>query len=273
LGGFLAQLASLRKQMKMLADELAPSSSSGRPPVVGGPAALPNLTIVLPAGAASVEEAAEGLVAPLSEEALNQMDEQLQMKVLTAQGAPWAALGEEALPSRRRGPPSFSLAFWELATSAGDVLQSFRDELLTQARALFHDVLKDLDTAQLFLGPAGGGPAGEGRRPGGDKEALAARLDAARPHLALPGAAEHLVLLLPEGPAGMALRELLPQVAGSMKYTCFPSESDLLLCFEVAGQAVPDVAEALGGNGAAATLAQHVLSRTDIDWAPLLPTQ
>jgi hypothetical protein len=95
-----------------------------------------------------------------------------------------------------------------------------------------------------------------------------AHLSAAQPGLLVPGARQHLVLLVPPGPAGEAFRDLAVQAARDLPVTVFPSETDVLVCFEAAGQPLPAVAAALVGGGAA-ELAQRVLGRHDVEWAPL----
>jgi len=55
------------------------------------------------------------------------------------------------------------------------------------------------------------------------------------------------VLMLPEGPAGAALGELVREVAGGLPCCVLPSETDVVLCFEAGGQPLPDVAAALAG--------------------------
>jgi hypothetical protein len=236
LSTFLQELVLSQQKLKMLANQLAQAPAAG-----AGPAVLPpSLTVVVPGASAQLEDAAAAVLTRLSPELARQLEEELQGKVLEAQADVWAARREASGPKPPGGgQATFSLAFWNLVSAVGDGAQPFGEEMVRQAQLLLQGAVQDVDAAQLFLEAVGGGQTG--------RQPLAAQLEAARPSLLVPGGYEQLVLMLPEGPAGAALGELVREVAGGLPCCVLPSETDVVLCFEAGGQPLPDVAAALAG--------------------------
>jgi hypothetical protein len=254
LSPFLQDLVLCQHKLNLLAEQFAP-------PVSAAAAPAPNALEVLPWGARTRADAAAAVLERLAPERFRSFEESLMTAVVEPQGGVGAALGIGNTPDPAQvSQASASLAFWNLVTGPGEVAQKLTERMIGQAQAFIGDTLADLDAAGLFLEVA-------------TDEALAvltAHVQATRPHLLVAGAWEHLVVVLPESPAGASLRELVLRSAGGMPLSLCPGATDVCLCREVACQPLPVVAGALvSGQASASELAQRVLTRTDVNWLPL----
>ena len=78
------------------------------------------------------------------------------------------------------------------------------------------------------------------------------------------------LVILPPGPAGDALKELVGRAIPEAPATVLRGEGDVLICGEAAGLSVPRMAGALIGQEAGyREIAKQVLTRTDVHWTPL----
>src|SRR5262249_47660848 len=99
---------------------------------------------------------------------------------------------------------------------------------------------------------------------------LLAHAMAALPRIKVSGGWEHLVLTLPVGEAGAALREILLNEYPDVPATVLPSSDEVVICFVAAHYPLQRVAEAFAGRESANTdLAERVRTRLDVTWQPL----
>jgi hypothetical protein len=98
--------------------------------------------------------------------------------------------------------------------------------------------------------------------------AVANHARAARPQLPLSGGWQHVVLLAPSSPAGLALREQLVHVAADVPLTVLESDVDVRICVEAAGQLLRGVATVLT-SGVPEELVERILVRNDVAWSSL----
>ena len=81
-----------------------------------------------------------------------------------------------------------------------------------------------------------------------------------------------LLLVLPEGPSGERLREVITCDLGRQPSTWTGSTGEVLLCYEAEELSLRHVAERLSqGRSDLLAIARRVHTRTDVDWPPLIP--
>ncbi len=145
------------------------------------------------------------------------------------------------------------------ADSPPPTRETLAEDLLIRARAAIQGVVKELNAAQLFL-QANGGP--EQALP-----VLLAQVEAARPRLRAPAGWEHLVLALPEGPAGDALHAMITGALPDIPAAVVHTEEEVLLCYEAARCPLRDMARALVGPAPVPPdLVRRVVTRLDVAW-------
>lgn len=242
-----ARVANFSEELQRNAEALRHFGASLVPlqpgPVRGenGPPSAPgkSLTELWPGQCQSLQDAAAHLFERLGQKLAPAMEKSLQSEVLDPRGG-----------------------LWRLAAATGEPAQRVKDELKHRVLAALLDATRDLDAAKLFL---------ESRHdPAQALRDLLAAVASVLPKQEAPGNYQHLVLALPSSPEGAILRELLASALEEMPHTVLTSEDDIVLCHEVAGLPLRQVAELLLGDEAAlAGAACHVLTRNDVTWSSL----
>jgi eukaryotic-like serine/threonine-protein kinase len=221
-----------------------------------------NCIELLPAKATGVSEAAARIIKNLPAELTRRVEENFQTEVLDCESGLWGMLtgGEDLLRRREEQRATSSVAFWDLVSKHADLAQGYKDKLLLRARPFLVKALEELDSAQLFLQSADA--------PNLVEDALNKYITLAQPKPCTSGGWKHLLLTLPDSPAGKELHEMINACVPDVPTTLLYSEEDLLLCFEVADLPIDEIMEALTGQEPHyARLAQRVLTRIDIPWS------
>jgi serine/threonine protein kinase len=269
LNNVYGQLANFAQDLVLCRQNLGQITASLRAPSVTPASPRPTapfLLELLPGQAANLDAAAMALINSLPADFLNQFDESFQTEVLNHKGGLWSLVAGDSDPMRRAARESpDSVAYWDLVARYGDAVTGLKEALLARSRGVIRRVLQESNAAQLFL-DARGGPSQAG-------PVLLAHVLAAAPRLKVPGGWEHLVLALPRGQAGDALRELIRKEYLEVPTTVLPSADEVVLCFEAAHYPLQRVAEAVAGRETAhADLAERVRTRLDVTWRPLTPS-
>jgi hypothetical protein len=137
--------------------------------------------------------------------------------------------------------------------------QALLEDLQTRARAAVQGSLQDFNAARAFL-QANGGPTQA-------LPILLAHVEAARPRLRAPGAVEHLIIALPEGPAGATLGRMITNALPDVEATMIPTQEEVVLCNETALCPLRDMIRGLVGPvEVPLDLLQRVMTRTDVPW-------
>jgi hypothetical protein len=84
-----------------------------------------------------------------------------------------------------------------------------------------------------------------------------------------------LLLTAPASEAGLSLRSLLTQAVPEIPVTAVDSADEICFCYEAPQVPLPQAIVTLVGKdpAAIATLAQRVMTRTDVTWSPLPGTR
>ncbi len=265
LGGVQARSAALGQELALSRQrlgELVGAFPAGRAPADASPSG-PALRNLFPFGAENLAGALSALLGRVPPEMVRQLDAMFQGEVLDPGGGLWAMLcGNVDVTRLTMSRSPASLAFWNLVSRNEGVAQGLRDALMTRARGLVSALLKGVDAASLFLEWHGG--------PERAAEALAAEARAAAPLAPVPARWQHVVLAVPEGPAGATLRDLALEVFVGTPLTLIEAGPSLLIAREAAQLSLAEVAAQLvREDPTVAELAQKVLTRTDVVFRPL----
>jgi hypothetical protein len=157
--------------------------------------------------------------------------------------------------------------------AAADAARGRLDQLRAQRRALRQQLAGDKGAKKgsgiRWLGRAFGGEQG------GPEQALPvllAHVEAARPRLRAAPGWEHLVLGLPEGPAGETLAGMVAAALPDVPAVVAPTDDEEVLCYEAARCPLREAARSLVGPAEAPPdLVRRVLTRLDVAWALLQP--
>ena len=124
------------------------------------------------------------------------------------------------------------------------------------------DATRDLDAAKLLL---------ESRREIDHVlRDLLAYIAPVTPNRDLPKGWQHLVVALPNSPAGTTVRQLLEPALAEAPNTFLESEGEIVLCYEVANLPLQQTAELfIGPEGPLADAVRQMLTRNDIAWSTL----
>lgn len=197
-------------------------------------------TEVFPEKTANLLEGAEKILHSLGGAFALQFEEQLQEEYLRGRGGLWGLFSQQR-----------------------DWVESIREEMLRRAQAALTQQIRGLDAAQLLLDSF---PEPEQR-----EHALRQTLQASFPKL-LQGttAWRHLVMSLPDSPAGARVKEIMAALIPDLARTALTSEGDLVFCSEGAGLPMSVVAARLVDQEKTyLDIARKVLTRIDVAWAPL----
>jgi hypothetical protein len=202
----------------------------------------------LPLAQSSGDEADEGgegpSAEPITPDLVFRFDHSFQSDVLERQGGLWGVFARSNEPGDVPRPTAETLA----------------EDLLIRARSAIQGSFQDHDAAQAFL-QANGGP---------DKalSLLLTHFEMARPRLRAPGAWEHLMLALPEGPAGKTLGGMVAAALRDVPAAVVHTEEEFLLCHEAARCPLREITRSLlGPAGAPPDLVRRVMTRLDVPWA------
>ncbi len=173
-----------------------------------------------------------GAPAPATDDALppglvEEFDRSIRGGALEKAGGLWGILTGPADPFRNASDVSRPTP------------ERFAEDLLARAPALIRKVVRELNTARLFLQKHGG--------PEGALPVLLARAQAARPRLSAAASGQQLVVALPEGPSGDTLNELLAGALPGTPGALVRSDDDVMLCYETAGCPLAAVSRSLIG--------------------------
>jgi hypothetical protein len=203
------------------------------------PDTLPNRTLLLPGRTTDLAQAAECLFRNMKPEQLAQLEDAVGKEVLGPQGD-----------------------FWQYLVQSKDQFGNLGEELFCRAWPIALKALAGIDAAGLFLQAQ----PDQGRA---EKELLA-HLYAAAPKLAAAESWQRLVMALPAGAAGETVKDLVAKALPDMPITHLSSEGDVVLVKEGANIPLRQVvAELCDRDPGYLETSQRVLTRTDIDWAPL----
>jgi serine/threonine protein kinase len=208
-------------------------------------------TAPLPSGGAQ-REPEDGPVGPtggLPPELVLRFDRSFQTEVLERQGGLWGTFAADL--STPPGDP---------AGLGQPQLEMLAEDMLIRARSAVQSTMTDLNAAQMFLQA--------NAEPGQALSVLLAHVEAARPQLRTPDGWEHLVLALPEGPAGNTLSEMIAKALPDVPAAVVHTEDEVILCLEVSHCSVLGVLRALVGPvPVPRELAQSMMTRLDVPWA------
>jgi hypothetical protein len=99
---------------------------------------------------------------------------------------------------------------------------------------------------------------------------LLAYIASVAPNRDLPKGWQHLVVALPNSPAGTTVRQLLEPALAEAPNTVLESEGEIVLCYEVANLPLQQTAELfIGPEQSLADAARQMLTRNDIAWSTL----
>jgi serine/threonine protein kinase len=251
LGWFVQELGTCRQKLTQLAASFHPALAARAPSATRLPA--PNLLELLPNAAGTPEAAAESLLNSFPLEFLRRFEETFQREILQPHGGLWHVLGGEPLRERDEATP--------MPLHWSHPLRALPEELRARALAEVRRHLQERNAAQQFLDLQGGLENA--------RKTLLAHAQAAQPNLKLPDGWEHLVAVLPPGPAADAMGSVLAHERPDVPMTVLSSEDDIFLCCEAAHYSLTKVAAALAGRASHADLAQRLMTRMDVSWKAL----
>jgi serine/threonine protein kinase len=180
---------------------------------------------------------------------LFRFDRTFQTEVLQRYDGLWGVFSRPSEPAARR-PDDHAVPTPE----------RLKEDLLVWARSAIYGAIQDLNSAQLFLQSNGG--------PEQSLPVLLAHLDAARPRLRVAGGWEHLVLVMPEGPAGNTLGEMVTTAFPDVPVTVVHTDDEVLLCYEAARYPLREMAASLLGTVEVPfELVRRVMTRLDVSWS------
>jgi serine/threonine protein kinase len=236
LVGFMQELRSGRVALRQFGATLVPMAL---PQPVTSEISLPNSTVLLPDKCNGLEEAARSVFKRFGSKLCQPFEQAFEVEILQPLGGLWA-----------------------LASGSGELVQRVKDELQRRALVTLLDATRDIDAAKLFL---------ESRHdPNEALRDLLAYIVSISPNLEVAKSSQHLVLALPDSPAGAILRPLLDSALADVAHTILNSERDMVLCHEVAHLPFGQLAQILIGEEVRlADTACHVLTRNDIPWSHL----
>jgi hypothetical protein len=264
LDRFNSDLAQCRRKLAEF-PKLFQSPSLKDRPAQEESAPIPHVTELLPGQAPNLAAAAAALLSSLSPELLSQFDANFQSEVLDQQGGLWGLVCEDTDPLRQtwRRVPSMR-SFWDIASDAQDLNAALRRELHGRARRIIAKALEGQDAASLLLEAHTGA---QERR-----QALLTQFEAALPCLDVPCASYQIILVLPSSESGNSLRTTAQEALPGVPLTLLESEGDILVYQETAGLSLETACQAIAGKEPASLdLCRRVLTRSDIQWSPLLP--
>ncbi len=123
---------------------------------------------------------------------------------------------------------------------------------------------EDFNAARAFLQANGGSSQA--------LPVLLAHVDAARPRLRSPGACEHLIIAMPEGPAGKTLSSMITTALADVEATVVPTQEEVVLCYKAAFCPLSEMMRGLVGSVVVPPeLVQSMMTRRDIPWQLTLP--
>jgi hypothetical protein len=239
------QVAAFRQELQTRSEALRHFAATLVPPpspvraARESPHALLRLTELLPGQCATREDAARAILQRFEGKLGKPFEQAVQTEVLSPQGG-----------------------LWSLSSGKRELEQTIKRELQRRARAALLDAIRDLDAAKLLL---------ESRRePDHVLRDLLAYIASVSPNRDLPKGWQHLVVALPNSPAGTTVRQLLEPALAEVPNSFLESEGEIVLCHEVANLPLQETAELLiGSDLPLADAARQMLTRNDVAWSAL----
>ena len=216
-----------------------PTGPVAPPPV----AVVPNVTELLPDMARTLERAAEVIFDRESPQIIEEFEACLQAEVFNPLGGLWSILA---------GPRDLDVVL--------------NDVLRKRAREAMLAAIREFDAAELFLARS--------ENPLHLPADVKLQIEAAAPRLSVAAESRHLVALLPPGPAGTTLAELVKEVHAGSPAALSASEGDVIFCQLSNPLPLAVVAGLLlGTRGSYVEAAQKVHTRIDVNWTSFVPVE
>jgi uncharacterized coiled-coil protein SlyX len=201
---------------------------------------VPGVLELLPGQSIDRQRSAHGLLAAIPTERIEEFKERFQQEVLGVCGG-----------------------LFGLATDNGPRFEAIKDALESRALDLAAEQIAHVDAAHLFLEKYSG--------PGAGKDALAQLWRAAAPRLEIQNAWRQVLIAVPDSYHGDMIRDMVTSLFPDTPIHVAHTSGDVVLCMEVANLSWANVAMELSGDRVSPPeILKRLMTRTDVNWTPLL---